>query len=176
MRHQFIDAMEKALGWQGPQRLGGAFARGTISDPGLPGRLLTPYGLLDLVMRRSLSAPQLRCFQDGSELHPNRYYSDQMTRRGQGIRMADMRRLEALLAAGCTLVLDEASVLDPTLEVTCRALQWWSREIVQANAYLTTGEADGFDLHWDDHEVLVFQVAGAKDWEVRGASRTFPMY
>lgn len=176
MRHQFITALETALGWHGPEPLGGSFARGTIADPGLPARLLTPYGLLDLVMRRSLSDPQFRCFQDGAELHPNRYYSDQVTRRGQGIRMADMRRLEALLSAGCTLVLDEANVFDPTLEVACRALQWWSREIVQANAYLTTGDADGFNLHWDDHDVIVVQLAGSKDWEVRGSSRLFPMY
>lgn len=165
MRHQFIDALEKALGWPGAQPLGGDFGCGTFSDADLPSRLLTPYRLLDLIMRRSLSAPQLRCFSNGSELHPNRYYGDQVTRRGQSIRMVDMRRLENLLAAGCTLVLDELDVFDPTLEVTCRALQWWSHEIVQANAYLTTGEADGFDLHWDDHDVLVVQLAGAKDWE-----------
>lgn len=176
MQHQLVSAMEKALGWHGPDLVGTDFVSGTIDSPDLPARILTPYGLLDLVMRRSLSAPQLRCFQVGSELHPNRYYSDQMTRRGQGIRMVDMRRLEALLFAGCTLVLDEANVFDPTLEVACRALQWWSREIVQANAYLTTGQADGFDLHWDDHDVLVVQLAGSKDWEVRGTSRAYPMY
>jgi cupin superfamily protein len=176
MRHHLVGAIEQALGWSGPDRLGGPFTQGSIGNTELLQRLLTPYGLLDLVMRRSLSTPQLRCFHEGSELHPNRYYSDQVTRRGQGIRMADMRYLKILLEAGCTLVLDELNAFDPTLEVACRALQWWSREIVQVNAYLTTGEADGFDLHWDDHDVVIVQLAGAKDWEVRGVSRSFPMY
>lgn len=55
-------------------------------------------------------------------------------------------------------------------------MQWWSRERVQINVYLTTNDASGFDLHWDDHDVLVIQLAGEKEWEVRGASRPVPMF
>jgi hypothetical protein len=62
------------------------------------------------------------------------------------------------------------------MEATCRALQWWSRERVQVNAYLTTNAAAGFPLHWDDHDVLIVQLAGEKRWEVRGPSREAPMY
>ncbi|MCU1685212.1 MAG: myc induced nuclear antigen [Amycolatopsis sp.] len=51
-----------------------------------------------------------------------------------------------------------------------------SRELVQVNTYLTTGDAAGFNLHWDDHDVIVVQLGGEKTWEVRGASRTAPMY
>lgn len=176
MDHRFVREIEKALGWAGPSALSTGFALGSIDDGALLGRLLTPHKLLDLVMRRGLNTPQFRVFQDGSELHPNRYFHDAVTRRGQAIRMADMRRLRDLMRAGCTLVLDEVDFFDPTLEATCRALQWWSRELVQVNAYLTTQEASGFSLHWDDHDVVIVQVAGEKSWEVRGASRPVPMY
>lgn len=92
------------------------------------------------------------------------------------IPMIDMRRLAQHLKSGCTLVLDAVNHLDPTLEVACRAFQWWSRVPVQVNVYLTTGDASGFSLHWDDHDVLVVQLAGDKDWEIRGPSRLSPMY
>ncbi|MFF3343593.1 hypothetical protein [Streptomyces flavidovirens] len=36
---------------------------------------------------------------------------------------------------------------DPTLEVACRALGWWSGELTSANAYLAVGETGGFHLH-----------------------------
>jgi hypothetical protein len=62
------------------------------------------------------------------------------------------------------------------MEVACRALQWWSRELVQVNTYLTTGNTAGFPLHWDDHDVIVVQLAGEKTWEVRSPSRIAPMY
>ncbi|MYR34832.1 cupin [Nocardiopsis alba] len=176
MRHRFTREIEQALDWSGPSMLGKEFTRGSIIDTDLPARLLTPHKLLDLIMRRSLSAPQFRCFRAGEELHPSRFLSDSVSRRGQSIRIPDMRRLGHLLDHGCTLVLDEVNLFDPTMEVACRALQWWSHELVQVNTYLTTQDAAGFSLHWDDHDVLILQLAGEKSWEVRGASRVAPMY
>lgn len=176
MDHRLIHAVEKALGWSGPDALGTRFARGSMPDRDLCARLLTPTRLLDLIMRRSLASPQLRCFQDGTELHPNDYLTVATTRRGQNLQMADMRRLGRLLQSGCTLVLNTVGTFEPSMEVTCRALQWWSRELVQVNAYLTTQNTSGFSLHWDDHDVLVVQLAGDKNWEVRSRSRSVPMY
>ncbi len=176
MDHRFVSALEKALGWNGPGPLGTGFARGTIEDPELLDRLLNPNKLLDLVMRRSVTTPQFRIFQGGAELHPGHYIQPSVTRRGQAIPMANMRRVAELMCEGCTMVLDEVDFFDPTMETACRALQWWARELVQVNAYLTTQDASGFKLHWDDHDVVIVQLAGRKSWEVRGASRKVPMY
>ncbi|PGH48132.1 cupin domain-containing protein [Streptomyces sp. Ru87] len=176
MEHHLVRAVEDALGWSGPAPLGKGFARGSIGDLQLVTRLLTPGRLLDMIMRRSVANPQFRFFKGGEELHPDAYLDRQVTPRGQAIPMADMRRVGNLLREGATLVLDQSNVFDPTMEVACRALQWWSREHVQANVYLTTNDASGFDLHWDDHDVLIVQLAGEKEWEVRGASRPVPMF
>lgn len=176
MDHLFVAEIEKSLGWDDASGLGTRFAHGKLNDKQLLARLLTPHRLLDSIMRRSLSAPQFRCFQDGSELHPGRYFADEIGQRGQLIRMADMPKLGELLRAGCTMILDEVEFFDPTMEVACRALQWWSRELVQVNAYLTTQDTTGFAMHWDDHDVVALQLADAKAWEVRGLSRPAPMY
>lgn len=176
MEHRLITAVEAALGWSGSGGLGGDFARGSINDPTLAERILTPNRLLDLALRRSLSSPQFRCFQSGEELHPNAYFTDEVSLRGQSIRVVNTHRLGALLRQGATMVVDQVNTFDPTMEVTCRALQWWSRERVQVNAYLTTNDAAGFKLHWDDHDVLIVQLAGEKQWEVRSPSRTAPLY
>ncbi|QQC90590.1 JmjC domain-containing protein [Streptomyces alfalfae] len=176
MEHQLVGAIERALGWSGPEGIGKGFARGNMGDPALVSRILTPNRLLDIAMRRSLSRPQFRCFQKGDEVHPAVYYTDSVSPRGQSIPMVNMRSLGRLLDEGATLILDQANVFDPTMEVACRALQWWSHERVQVNAYLTTNEAAGFPLHWDDHDVVIVQLAGEKEWEVRGTSRPVPMY
>lgn len=176
MDHYLVRSIEQALGWTGAGALGDKFARGHVADPEFGARLLTPQKLLDVIMRRSLAPPQLRCFQNGSELHPDAYLTQQVTRRGQTIPIANMDRLSQLLKAGCTVVLDALDSFDPTMEVACRALQWWTREATQVNTYLTTSNADGFSLHWDDHDVVIVQVAGEKSWEVRGSSRPAPMY
>lgn len=176
MDHLLVNGVEKALGWSGSGQLGKTFARGQLPEPAVCARLLTPYRLLDLAMRRSLSPPQFRCLQGGHELHPREYIATTRTRRGQTIPMVDMDRLGRLLEAGVTVVLDATDTFDPTMEVACRALQWWAGELVQVNAYLTTKDAAGFELHFDDHDVLVVQLAGEKSWEVRGDSRLAPMF
>ncbi len=175
MDHRLVSGIENALGWSGPGGLGHEFTRGKLPERDLCERLLTPTRLLDLVMRRRLAPHRLQCLVDGEFLHPQQYLTTATARRGQ-TAMADMRRLGELLRSGCTLVVDEVNTYDPTMEVACRALQWWSRELVQVNTYLTTGQADGFQLHWDDHDVVIVQLAGEKTWEVRGQSRPVPMY
>jgi hypothetical protein len=176
MRHLLVEQIEKAFGWSDPSPLGRSFARGTTADPSLCERLLTPERFIELVMRRSLAPPQFRCLQNGQEVHPRSFTSTRTTRRAQPIPMVDMDRLGKLIQDGMTAVLDSTDTFDPTLEVACRALQWWTGELVKVNTYLTTRDASGFDLHWDDHDVIVVQVAGAKSWEVRAATRVAPMF
>ncbi|MFF4258423.1 JmjC domain-containing protein [Streptomyces sp. NPDC001663] len=176
MEHQLISAIETALGWSGAEELGKGFVRGSMHDPALVSRIMTPNRLLDIAMRRSLNRPQFRCFQEGEEVHPAVYYTDSVSPRGQSVPMVNMRSLGRLLREGATMIMDQANVFDPTMEVACRALQWWSRERVQVNAYLTTNDAAGFPLHWDDHDVVIVQLAGEKEWEVRATSRKVPMY
>lgn len=176
MRHRLVDSVEKAFGWSGSSLLGKSFAWGKLPETALCSRLLTPERFMDLVMRRSLSPPQFRCLQGGQDLHPREYMTAMHTRRGQAIPMVDMDRFGRLVAEGVTTVLDSTNTFDPTLEIACRALQWWSGELVKVNTYLTTKDTAGFDLHWDDHDVIVVQLAGTKSWEVRGVSRVAPMF
>ncbi|GAA0426307.1 hypothetical protein Acor_54940 [Acrocarpospora corrugata] len=176
MEHRLITGIEKALGWDGPGTMGTAFTRGHLADPTLTIRLLTPYRLLDIVKRRHLSNPQLRCYAEGDELHPSSYLSTAVNRRRQAVTQADMAALGRILGGGGTAILDAIDSFDPTFEVACRALGWWSGELVSANAYLAVGETDGFHLHWDDHDVIAVQLSGEKAWEVRGPSRPVPMY
>ncbi|MFJ6619626.1 JmjC domain-containing protein [Kitasatospora sp. NPDC091335] len=176
MEHRLVAGIEKALGWDGPGAIGRAFARGQLPEPDLAARLMTPHRLLDQVMRRHLANPQLRCYAAGEELHPSEYLTEVVNRRRQAVKQADMASLGRILSAGGSLVLDSVDTFDPTLEVACRALGWWSGELVSVNAYLGVGDTAGFGLHWDDHDVVCVQVSGQKAWEVRGPSRAVPMY
>ncbi len=176
MDHALVSSIEKALEWKDSRPLGSGVAYGKMPNPELCQQILTPTRLLDIVMRRSLEFPQLRVFQHGEELHPDRYTRAVTSRRGQARQMARMDRLASFIREGSTLVLDTLDSFNPAMEIACQALQWWSRELVQVNTYLTTSNAAGFDLHWDDHDVVVVQLGGEKSWEVRGTSRVAPMY
>ncbi|MFJ7342441.1 JmjC domain-containing protein [Streptomyces sp. NPDC101110] len=176
MEHRLVTGIEKALGWGGPGPVGTAFARGHLADPDLITRLMTPNRLLETIRHRHLANPQLRCYAAGDEVHPSLFLSTNVNRRRQAVSQADMAALGRILNGGGTVVLDHVDFFDPTLEVACRALGWWSGELTSANAYLAVGDTDGFNLHWDDHDVIAVQLSGEKSWEVRGPSRPAPMY
>lgn len=176
MDHRLVSAIEKAFGWDGPAALGTALARGHIDDAELLARLLTGNRLLDLIMRRHLANPQLRLYAEGQVLHPSAFLASFISRRRQASRRADMAAVGRILNEGGTAILDTVNAFDPTLEVACRALGWWTGELVSVNAYLAVGDTAGFSIHWDDHDVLCVQLAGQKSWEVRGPSRPHPMY
>ncbi|MCQ9179291.1 cupin domain-containing protein [Streptomyces sp. IBSBF 2953] len=176
MEHRLVTGIEKALGWGGPGPVGTAFARGHLADPDLIARLMTPNRLLETIRHRQLANPQLRCYAQGDEVHPSLFLSTNVNRRRQAVSQADMAALGRILNGGGTVVLDHVDSFDPTLEVACRALGWWSGELTSANAYLAAGDTDGFNLHWDDHDVIAVQLSGEKSWEVRGPSRQAPMY
>ncbi|WP_433700868.1 JmjC domain-containing protein [Nocardiopsis sp. CA-288880] len=176
MEHRLVTGIEKALGWEGPSAVGTAFARGTLADDALLERLMTPYRLMETIQRRHLSSPQLRCYSKGQELHPSSYLSTAVNRRRQAVQQADMAALGVILNNDGTIVLDSVDTFDPTMEVACRALGWWSGELVSVNCYLAVGDTPGFHLHWDDHDVIAVQLSGEKSWQVRGPSRPSPMY
>src|SRR6185312_4224436 len=176
MDHRLVTGIEKAFAWHGPVGLGTTLVRGWIEDEDLPARLITPYGLLELIMRRHLANPQLCMYAEGKALHPSPFLTNFVSRRRQASRRADMAAVGRILNEGGTAILDTINMFDPTLEIACRALGWWSGETVTVNAYLAVGETAGFDIHWDDHDVICVQIAGSKSWEVRGPSRLAPMY
>jgi bifunctional lysine-specific demethylase and histidyl-hydroxylase NO66 len=80
--------------------------------------------------------------------------------------VADADRIAAEFAAGATLVLQGLQRTWPPLDHWCRRLEAELAHPVQANAYLTPSGASGLAEHADDHDVVVLQVDGTKDWTI----------
>jgi bifunctional lysine-specific demethylase and histidyl-hydroxylase NO66 len=68
--------------------------------------------------------------------------------------------------AGATIILQHAHQLEPSLGRFCRALEHIFSAHVQTNLYLTPPNAQGFKTHYDNHCVLVLQIAGEKAWRL----------
>ena len=47
---------------------------------------------------------------------------------------------------------------------------------IQANAYLTPPHANAFDLHFDTHDVFIWQQDGSKRWKVFGCKLENPRH
>ncbi len=138
---------------------------------------LLPWAQLNTILRQHrLDFPRLRLARDGHSLPATKYLRYARNARNQlNIPRLLPEALTAELRAGATLVLDAVDELSEPLAELAANLERLFHEHVQINAYAGWRTARGFDLHWDDHDVFILQVAGRKDWRVYGMTRPYPL-
>jgi lysine-specific demethylase/histidyl-hydroxylase NO66 len=76
---------------------------------------------------------------------------------------------------GDTVRLSGIDSLWPAVTELCASLRQSLSASVHANAYLTPENAQGFNVHFDDYDVLILQVGGAKEWFVYEAGYEMPV-
>ena len=159
--------------------LASSWGRAHLHVRGASGRFahLLPWVQLNAILRQHrLDFPRLRLARDGRSLPATGYLRHTRGgRRQTTIPRLLPRELTAQLRAGATLVLDAVDEFSEQLEELAAGLERFFREHVQINAYAGWRTSRGFDLHWDDHDVFILQVAGRKDWRVYGPTRPWPL-
>ncbi|MBO6675788.1 MAG: hypothetical protein JJ908_12000 [Rhizobiales bacterium] len=78
----------------------------------------------------------------------------------------DAVRVNQLFADGATIIMSNLQERLPTLARFCRALENVFSSRIQTNIYLTPAHSQGFRAHYDNHDVLVLQVEGTKEWRI----------
>lgn len=71
---------------------------------------------------------------------------------------------------GATIILNQLQRAEGSLAEFCRGLEAVFSCRVQTNVYLTPPNSQGFNTHYDDHDVFIIQVSGAKRWRLYGKS------
>ena len=147
--------------------------------PGYPGKFshLLPWDQLNKILQQHrLDFPRLRLTQNGQSLPANSYLRYASGgRRKIPIPRLQPDKLTQQLRAGATLVLDAVDELSDTLLELAEGLELFFHERIQINAYAGWRTSQGFDLHWDDHDVFILQVTGRKHWKVYGMTRAYPL-
>ncbi|MEV5143455.1 cupin domain-containing protein [Streptomyces sp. NPDC052727] len=141
-----------------------------------PGRLITWDDLNTILATHRLEPPRLRLSADGEMLPAYRYTSPVTTRRHTVWQRLHPAELHARLAEGASLVIDAIDELHPAVGRAAMELEQWLRTGVQTNLYASWTAREGFGMHWDDHDVIVVQIDGAKRWKLYGPTRIAPMY
>ena len=132
--------------------------------------------LSEIVGRQRLDFPRLRLVRDGKSLPVSSYLRHQTGgRQRTTIPRLKSAPLARHLREGATLVLDAVDELSAPVEELAKGLELLFHERVQVNLYAGWQTSRGFDLHWDDHDVFILQVAGRKRWSVYGQTRPYPL-
>ncbi len=76
---------------------------------------------------------------------------------------------------GATVIFNQLQRRVPTLARLCSGLGRAFSSRVQANVYLTPPDAQGFNAHWDTHDVFVLQISGTKRWSIFDTKVKLPL-
>jgi hypothetical protein len=148
--------------------------------PGVAGKFseLLPWPALNQILEQHrLDTPRIRLTREGKPVPADSFLAYQTNRRRPNQPIARLRAAELTreLRDGATLVLDAVDELHPPITFLCESLERLFRVRIQVNAYAGWRTSHGFDLHWDDHDVFILQVAGRKQWKVYGMTRKYPL-
>lgn len=163
----------------GEDFLAQVYGRTYLHVPGEADRfsgLLSWNDLNALLTHHRLEPPRLRLSVDGEALPQHAYTLPVTTRRNTVWHRLSPADLHHHLADGATLVLDAIDELHPGVGKFGRQLERHFRTGIQINTYASWTPEEGFGVHWDDHDVLVLQVDGAKRWRIYGPTRQAPLY
>lgn len=88
--------------------------------------------------------------------------------------LVDPERLRHELENGATLVFNFCEEVHPPVRELCASLERLFRVHVFANLYAGWRKDHGFNVHWDDQDNLILQIAGRKHWKIWEPTRPFP--
>lgn len=87
----------------------------------------------------------------------------------------EMRRMSHWLTKGATLVINHIQDIDPIADQLAASLSGDMNSAVNINVYVSFPTRQGFDNHYDTHDVFILQTAGKKVWKVFEPTRRFPL-
>lgn len=136
--------------------------------------LLDLSGVDELLSTRGLRTPFLRVAKSGSTV-PERFFTEGG---GVGAAVGDQvsdARLARLFAEGATIVLQGLHrTWGPIVDFAAQLAEDLGHP-VQANAYITPPQSQGFSAHYDVHDVFVLQLEGEKRWIIHEPVHRWPM-
>ncbi len=87
----------------------------------------------------------------------------------------DPVRVNQLFADGATVILSGLHERLPQLARYCRGIEAAMSARAQTNIYMTPPGNQGFNPHYDGHDVLVLQISGSKEWRIYGTPVELPL-
>jgi Cupin superfamily protein len=149
-------------------------------EVGKPDRFhnLMSWEELNLVLDAHRAWPSRMQVAQGNQSMPPSSYVESIPGRGVGREPAlrvSSTKLHARLREGATLVFGSVDEVLPAVRALTERLEYDLQAEVFVNLYASWGQTGAFAPHWDDHDGIILQIYGRKEWQIFGAGRPFPL-
>lgn len=120
----------------------------------------------DILGTATFEPNMIRLVGAAGRVEPATYMTSRMSAGDVVHRSIAAKPFHRALKGGATLIVNKADRLHPVVRANRERLEYWVSEIAWCNAYAAWSDSSAFGRHSDDHDVLVIQAEGAKDWTV----------
>jgi ribosomal protein L16 Arg81 hydroxylase len=134
-------------------------------DPSYYGELVTLNDVDTMLCQHQL----------GASLVARKKGADTIQSSGDGGWIHTSAVYDAFSSLGHSIILNGINLHSLPVAGLCRNLEQALHRSVGCNLYLTPKGAQGFDAHFDNHDVFVLQVGGRKRWRIFDAAVKLPL-
>jgi ribosomal protein L16 Arg81 hydroxylase len=149
--------------------------QGHVLMTGRPGRFkgLVSWQMLNEALSR-LRVNDNRAFlvRDGQAIPRSSYVHTSATGK---IEYLNSGALLNHISTGASLVVNQVDEILPEIRTLAESCEATFGIYVTANLYAGWRTSKAFDVHWDDHDTLIIQAIGRKDWTVWAPTRQHPL-
>jgi hypothetical protein len=129
--------------------------------------------LLD--MTHIWSGTSLKLVMDSQTIPPEQFCTRALGRDGAQLMQPDAKLVQAWIAKGASVVMNDVDSLTPGLASVSNALEAAGLGKAQANVYISWRSHKAFRTHYDTHDVWAVQVEGEKDWNIWEGRAEWPI-
>jgi ribosomal protein L16 Arg81 hydroxylase len=136
------------------------------NDPNFYNSILTSKDLDYILSSLNLRYPDFKLIKFGAKFGYEEY-TDTTFMRGHlvdGVMNVD--KLLGEYQDGATILLQAIQRYWKPAHYFCRSLEKYFNFPCKANVYMTPKNSQGFETHFDTHDVFVMQISGAKHWRI----------
>jgi ribosomal protein L16 Arg81 hydroxylase len=144
--------------------------------PGYEGKfrsLLSWSELGKIIEQQRTKPPRLMLYKNGSQLDPKSYL-DEVDSNWPEPKLRGWDFLNEL-RKGSSLVINAINDFHRPIQELAQSLEVILRTYVRVNLYAGWKSDSCFNLHWDDQDTFILQVAGRKRWTVYCPTRSCPL-
>lgn len=128
--------------------------------------LFSVDSLVELLNTRRLSFPRSRLVKNGCLIEPVKYNIRKSGSLGETINRLDVEKVSHFLECGATLAIDFSEDLWGAVNELCNDFSQVFNERTGATVFFSSGKDVGFTSHWDNSDVIVYQLSGKKRWKI----------
>jgi bifunctional lysine-specific demethylase and histidyl-hydroxylase MINA len=132
--------------------------------------------LSELLSQTALwSGRSLNLVLDKRKIDPNDYCERAKNRDGAEMLVPDLARVGVWLRRGASLVANDIASFTPALRHLTQLIEQALTVKLQTNLYCSWQAHQGFDSHFDLHDVYALHIAGEKRWLIYGCHFEYPI-